>query len=352
MVRLKVTKKQRLVATIAISGAFFIAELVVGFRTKSLALIADAFHYMNDLVGFSVALLAVVVSSDKSILCEGSNIDLIHRKSKKLSDRKTAPETLTFGWKRAQVLGAFFNGVFLLALGLSILLQAVERFTNLHHVEDPVLILVMGCIGLGLNVIVMSFLHGQCDSPKQPFPDPGDGDATRPPQKAGRDLGMLGVMIHVLGDAINNAGVIVAAAVIWKGTGEARFYADPGVGLLIALTIMVSAWPLCRQAGHILLESAPPGVDIEELRAEAVRVSGVQDITDLRVWRLDQETTLAAARVVVVGGDNTLHGFSTAADAIGSVLRLRGIRAVALQPVQAPSGRESDWSNEAALTES
>lgn len=83
---------------------------------------------------------------------------------------------------------------------------------------------------------------------------------------------MLGVMIHVLGDAINNAGVIVAAAVIWKGTGEARFYADPGVGLFIALTIMVSAWPLCRQAGHILLESASPGVDLEELHAEAVRV--------------------------------------------------------------------------------
>ncbi|KAF6833000.1 cation diffusion facilitator family transporter [Colletotrichum plurivorum] len=327
---LKVTKKQRLVATIVISGAFFIAELVVGFRTRSLALIADAFHYMNDLVGFSVALLALI-----------------------LSNRKTAPKTLTFGWKRAQVLGAFFNGVFLLALGLSILLQAVERFTNLHHVDDPVLILIMGCIGLGLNVVVMSFLHEshhghhqkQTDavssSPKQPFPEPGDVD-TAPLPHTGRDLGMLGVMIHVLGDAINNAGVIVAAAVIWKGTGEARFYADPGVGLFIALTIMVSAWPLCRQAGHILLESASPGVDLEELHAEAVRVSGVQDITDLRVWRLDQGTSLAAARVVVAGDD--LRAFGTAADAIGSVLRLRGIHAVALQPVSA----SSDWPNEAA----
>ncbi|TEA19480.1 Zinc/cadmium resistance protein [Colletotrichum sidae] len=114
MLRSKITKRQRLVATIAISGAFFIAELTIGFRTRSLALIADAFHYMNDLIGFSVALLAVI-----------------------LSERKMAPENLTFGWKRAQVLGSFFNGVFLLALGVSILLQAIERFINLSRTFLP-----------------------------------------------------------------------------------------------------------------------------------------------------------------------------------------------------------------------
>ncbi|KAF9873197.1 cation diffusion facilitator family transporter [Colletotrichum karsti] len=346
MARPAISKKQRLVATIAISGAFFIAELVVGFRTKSLALIADAFHYMNDLIGFLVALLAVV-----------------------LSERKEAPRSLTFGWKRAQVLGAFFNGVFLLALGVSILLQAVERFINLSEVNDPVLMLIMGCVGLGLNVLVMSFLHeghhdhdhshdtGNFDSkeltkppysvrsvpqqaiilrheadvekPRQSCPDPEQTVIKAP---TGRDLGMLGVMIHVIGDAINNAGVIVAAVVIWKGNGEGRFYADPGVSLFIALTIMLSAWPLCKRAGHILLESAPPGINLDNVKSEAAQTSGVQAIPELRVWRIDQRTTLATAQVVVA--NDSLRGFETKAKAIRAYLQLHGIQAVALEPLQ------------------
>lgn len=83
---------------------------------------------------------------------------------------------------------------------------------------------------------------------------------------------MLGVMIHVIGDAINNVGVIVAAVVIWKGEGNGRFYADPGVSLFIALTIMGSAWPLCKRAGHILLESAPPDLSLDDVRAEITKV--------------------------------------------------------------------------------
>ncbi|KZL80031.1 cation diffusion facilitator family transporter [Colletotrichum incanum] len=332
MMPFHVTKKQRLVATIAISGGFFVAELIIGFRTKSLALIADAFHYMNDLIGFVVALLAVIVS-----------------------ERKTSPRSLTFGWKRAQILGAFFNGVFLLALGVSILLQAVERFINLTHVEDPVLILIMGCIGLGLNVLVMSFLHedhhghnhgyetdqdegesigesvaGGCTSlSKQTTSDPKEAKVKH--RHGGRDLGMLGVMVHVIGDAINNAGVIVAAIIIWKGNGDGRFYADPGVSLFIALTIMASAWPLCKRAGHILMESAPSDVDLDHVRAEIIKVSGVESVAELLVWRIDQKTMLATAHVVVA--DDSVSSFNSKAMAIGAGLRPYGIHSIALQPI-------------------
>ncbi|KAK1998961.1 cation diffusion facilitator family transporter [Colletotrichum falcatum] len=330
----RITRKQRLTATIFISGGFCIAELVVGFRTKSLALIADAFHYANDLIGFVVALLAVIVS-----------------------ERKTSPRTFTFGWKRAEILGAFFNGVFLLALGLSILLQAVERFINLTHVEDPVLILIMGCIGLGLNVLVMSFLHenhhghnGGCESDQgeeesiqdsgavcRTFPvisgqtNTDSKEARAEHHHVGRDLGMLGVMIHVIGDAVNNAGVIVAAVVIWKGSGDGRFYADPGVSLFIALAIIASAWPLCRRAGHILMESTPPDVDLDGIRAEITKVPGVESVAELLVWRIDQRTMLATAHVVVA--DDSVSSFNSKATAIGAGLRPCGIHSIALQPI-------------------
>ncbi|TDZ35497.1 Zinc/cadmium resistance protein [Colletotrichum spinosum] len=318
MLRSKITKRQCLVATIAISGAFFIAS------SPS----ASGPAQMNDLIGFSMTLFAVI-----------------------LSGRKMATENLTFGWKRAQVLGGFFKGVFLLALGVSILLQAIERFINLSPVEEPVLILTMGCIGLGLNVLVLGFLHEPHEhdhnhnstethlhertstppshspqaSPSHQHPPP---PATKPP----RDLGMLG-------DALNNTGVIIAALVVWKGgPSERRFYADPAVSLFIALTIALSAWPLCRRAGHILLESAPPGTRPDELRKEISLIAGVADVQDLRVWRVDQATTFAIARVGVV--TESLAAFEEVTRAVEACLKLRGVHVSVLQPISKTAERK------------
>lgn len=99
-------------------------------------MVADAFHYLNDLVGFIVALVAL-----------------------KISQRSKHPKELSFGWQRAQLLGAFFNGVFLLSLGISIFLQSIDRFVSLERIENPKLVLIVGCVGLALNLISGLFLH-------------------------------------------------------------------------------------------------------------------------------------------------------------------------------------------------
>lgn len=93
-------------------------------------------------------------------------------------------------------------------------------------------------------------------------------------KKPGRDLGMLGVLIHVIGDAINNIGVIIAAVIIWQTRSEARFYADPAASMFIALMIFISSIPLTKNSGAILLESAPRGVEIDDVKhdLEQVRV--------------------------------------------------------------------------------
>merc|ERR1712144_178224 len=132
----QLSRSQRLLIIIGISFSFFVAEISVGFYTRSLALVADAFHYLNDLVGFIVALVAL-----------------------KAAERDDAPPSLSFGWQRATLLGAFFNGVFLLALGVSIFLQAIERFVSLQPVENPLLVMIIGCVGLTLNIISVIFLH-------------------------------------------------------------------------------------------------------------------------------------------------------------------------------------------------
>ncbi|KAG9835382.1 cation diffusion facilitator family metal ion transporter, partial [Aureobasidium melanogenum] len=252
MARSNSSTSTRLIVAIVLSLAFLVAELVVGFRTKSLALIADAFHYLNDLIAFCVALVAA-----------------------KLSGRKDAPASLAFGWERAKVLGAFFNGSFLIALGLSIFLQAIERFINIQVIDQPRNVLIMGCVGLLLNVENPSAKH------------------------AHGDLGVNAVVVHMIGDVLNNLGVITAALVMMLVRSPDRFYADPAVSMGIAVMTASSALPLTFRSGHILLGSTPPSAQSEAIIRELSKIPGVVSVHDLYVWQLSQEQSIGSAHIVM-----------------------------------------------------
>ncbi|KAH0354387.1 cation diffusion facilitator family metal ion transporter, partial [Aureobasidium melanogenum] len=284
MARRNSSTSTRLIVAIVLSSAFFIAELIVGFRTKSLALIADAFHYLNDLIAFCVALVAA-----------------------KLCDRKDAPASLAFGWERAKVLGAFFNGSFLIALGLSIFLQAIERFINIQVVEQPRNVLIMGCIGLLLNVICILMVHDhghnhdrsskkpKAGSPVLELSDLEDPSAKHPHG----DLGVNAVVIHMIGDVLNNLGVIAAALVMMLVRSPDKFYADPAVSIGIAVMIASSALPLTFRSGHILLGSTPPSAQNEAIIRELNKIPGVVSVHELYVWQLSQEQSIGSAHIVM-----------------------------------------------------
>lgn len=341
------TPTQRLTIVIGISFSFFIAEIAVGFSTHSLALIADAFHYLTDLVGFIVALTAI-----------------------QISQHGTSPKGFSFGWQRAQMLGAFFNGVFLAALGLSIFLQAIERFVSIQRVENPKLVLIIGAVGLGLNILSVVFLHdhghdhgggaghahshgssedhestppstpnhtGAAEAARLSFHAAGPGvHATHRhttqamPKAHGHDLGILGVLLHVIGDAINNIGVIASAAAIWWGKTEGRFYADPAVSMGISFMILGTSIPLIKSSGRILLQSGPLGVDIAEVKQDLQELPGVSSVHELHIWRLNQQKTIASAHVVTE--DDSLEGFMERAKQIGECLHAYGVHSYTLQP--------------------
>ncbi|KAH7410053.1 cation efflux protein [Phaeosphaeria sp. MPI-PUGE-AT-0046c] len=325
--RFELSRKNRLRAVITISFAFFLAELSAGFYTKSLALVADAFHYLTDLIGFIVALVAVHVS-----------------------ERKTFPQDMSFGWARAQLLGAFFNGAFLLALGLSIGLQSIERFISIERVENPKLVLIIGCIGLFLNVISALFLHehdhdhghghghelGATVDLESASPNPSHTahlHLVAKPAKHRMDLGMLAVLIHVLGDAINNIGVIIAAVIIWFVKSEKRFYADPAVSTWIAIMILITAIPLTKRSGKILLQSAPLGVNIAHIKHDLESIPGIVSVHELHVWQLDQKKAIASAHVVV--SDPDVKTFMRNAQTFRECLHAYGIHSATLQPEMA-----------------
>ncbi|KAL1874446.1 hypothetical protein Daus18300_003464 [Diaporthe australafricana] len=358
--------KTRLIITISISFAFFVAEITVAFKTRSLALLADAFHYMNDLIGFIVALTAVIIS-----------------------ERARSPRELSFGWQRARLLGAFFNGVFLLALGISIFLQSIERFISIERIEDPRLVMIIGCVGLGLNIISAAFVHehhghdhshghshghdrGDAHSHGHEHShdhgeaavvnlEPVSSNKANPvrthaehrhnvaqTKKPGRDLGMLGVLVHVIGDAINNIGVIIAAVVIWQTRSEARFYADPAASMFIAIMIFISSIPLTKNSGAILLESAPRGVEIDDVKHDLEQIPGIESVHELHIWRLDQQKAIASAHVVV--SDQSMSNFIEKARTVNECLHAYGIHSSTLQPETAEEAAQDTASTTVTTT--
>ncbi|THU96526.1 cation efflux protein [Dendrothele bispora CBS 962.96] len=324
----------RLGIVLGISLVFFGAEIAVGFKTKSLALIADAFHYLNDVVAYAIAYAAAYLQQ--------------HGKH---------TSQFTYAFNRAELVGAFFNGVFLLALGLSIALQSLERFVNLQEIDNPMLVMIIGCIGLVLNAtsaLVVGHQHPGHSHGHGPDPDTNDNDhgielqpitgtgaihadhyhtlepaAILPP--AGTNLGLMGVLIHVLGDAVNNIAVIVAAVLIWKLHSHARFYADPAVSLGISLIIFGSAVPLTKKCGRILLEAVPIHLDLEKIRNDIISLPDVLSVHDLHVWHLSQSDILASLHVCVPT-ETSMSEWSRIESEIQHCFAAYGVRHVTISP--------------------
>ncbi|KAI9645603.1 hypothetical protein NHQ30_006345 [Ciborinia camelliae] len=309
-----------------------------GFYTKSLALVADAFHYLNDLIGFIVALTAL-----------------------RVSQRSDSPDSLSFGWQRAQMLGAFFNGCFLLALGVSIALQSIDRFVYLERVKNPKLMLIIGCAGLTLNIISAVFLDDHDHHGHHHGHNHSHGDSTIPSTvdleqmssdslcantikvtssdtsknikedrhkghrhmiepssnlSEPRDLASLAVMLHVIMDAINNIGVIIAALVIWRTNYDGRFYADPGVSMV-------------KNAGAIMLQSVPSGISLSNVKHDIKNIPGILSIHELHIWSLCQRKTVASAHIITIEPD--IGAFMKQAKLIRECLHAYGIHSVTLQ---------------------
>ncbi|KAK4092013.1 hypothetical protein Purlil1_3852 [Purpureocillium lilacinum] len=133
----------------ALRPPFFLLELIVGFLAHSLALTADAFHMLNDIISLVIGLWAVVAA------------------------QKETTDEYTFGWVRAEILGAFFNAVFLIALCVSIILEALTRFVEPPEINNPKLILIVGCAGLFSNLLGFVVLGGHGHSHDHDHGDEG-----------------------------------------------------------------------------------------------------------------------------------------------------------------------------------
>ena len=250
--------KGRLLAALVVLGGATVVEVVAAFATRSLALLSDAGHMLTDVGGLGMALAAIHVA-----------------------DRAGADRRRTFGLYRLEILAALANAALLFAVAIYVVVEAVRRWGDPPEVlAGPML--VVAVFGLAANLVAFGLLR----------------------EGSRESLNVQGAYLEVLSDLVGSVGVIVAAAVI-VATGWT--WVDPAVGVAIGLFILPRTWRLAGQALRILVQAAPPGLDLAELEAELRAVDGVVDVHDLHVWTLTSEMDVASVHLMVREGSDT-HG--------------------------------------------
>lgn len=222
---------------LAASGTVLVVELWAAYVTGSLALLSDAGHLLVDLSGLVLAYFALLVAS-----------------------RPATPQA-TYGFFRAEVLAAAFNGLLLLGISGFILFRAWQRLQRPLPELDGTLILAVAVVGLIANLFAAKILH----------------------HDAQENINARGAFLNVLGDALASIGVIIGAVLIIV-TGNTVW--DTVVSVVVAVIIAYSAIRLIRSAVHILLEVAPPHMDLADVKRQVESLPSVVNVHDLHVWTL------------------------------------------------------------------
>ncbi|QYJ16793.1 Cadmium, cobalt and zinc/H(+)-K(+) antiporter [Rubrobacter xylanophilus DSM 9941] len=246
--------RRSLAVALAITVSYTAAEVVGGLLTGSLALLADAAHMLSDNLSLGLALFALWLSS-----------------------RPPTPER-SFGYKRAEILAALFNGVTLVAISLWIFYEAYRRLQEPPQVMGG-WVAAVAVAGLAVNAAAAWVLM-------------------RPGSES---LNLQGALRHVLADLLGSFGVLASGLIILL-TGW--YPADPLISALIGLLILASSWRLLRDSVNILLEAAPQGVDPAEIGRRMASTTGVAEVHDLHVWTITSGFPALSAHVLVSAGED------------------------------------------------
>lgn len=238
---------------ITLNIAFVLVEAFYGWRTGSLALLADAAHNLSDVGGLILAWAGLAAA------------------------RLRPDDRHTYGWRRASILASFANAVILLVAMGSLAWEAW------HRLQAPApfaagTVMVVAAIGVVINAVTaMLFLAGSKD-----------------------DLNIRGAFLHMAADALVSAGVVVAGALyLWFGWA----WIDPAVSLAIAAVVVIGTWSLFRKSLHLLFDGVPENIDLVAVRRCLTELPGVVTVHDLHVWALATSDTALTAHVVLADSD-------------------------------------------------
>ena len=245
---------------------------------NSLALLADAGHMLTDVAALALSLFAFWVAD------------------------RPATAKMTYGFYRAEILAALINGSVLIAISLFIFVEAAQRISAPPEVEGP-LLMAVAAGGLVFNLFGLWMLHGGQQ----------------------HSLNVRGAWLHMLGDTLGSVGALASGFLIHS---YGWTWADPVASFLIGALVIVSAWHLLKETVAVLMESAPRGIDVDDVRESILGATGVQGVHDLHIWTITSGMESLSGHVVLKTG----HTHQEVLEAVRRVLHERfGIDHITIQ---------------------
>ena len=271
-VTLRDQQRRALQLAFVLNGGYLLVEIAGAFIFNSLALLADAAHMLSDVVGLGIALAA-----------------------QRLALRPSTARH-TYGFQRAEVLGALANAVVIGAATSWIVYEAIGRLREPQSVEGGGLMLVAAA-GLAVNTWSAIVIR----------------------RAQGNSLNMRGAFVHMWADALGSVAVVVAAlgVLVWSAQ-----WLDPAASLVIAAMVIWSAWGLLRATLTVLLEGAPPHLHSEDIERALGDWPGVESIHHLHLWSLASDVPALSAHIVFEG-DLSLHEAQGRGDELKAMLAQR-----------------------------
>ncbi|NXI27350.1 ZNT10 protein, partial [Sterrhoptilus dennistouni] len=312
-------RSSRLILMCMVSLVIFATEISVAYVGNSLSLTSDAFAVLSHLISMIIGLFGVRFSRIKW-----------HKAS-------------TFGFSRADVLGAFGNSVFAAALMFGILVEAIKRYINPQKTEKALLVLIIGISGLFFNLLNY-VIFMECCYCQAPPGDAETGDAPndqkspeegseKKKEKKSEALNIRGVLLHVMGDALGSVVVVITATIFYvHPLGNApcnwQCYIDPSLTIVMVFIILSSAFPLMKETSIILLQMVPKGVDMQILTDRLSRVPGISSLHEVHVWELASGKNIATLHVKC----QTPSDYQDAAHKVRKIFHEAGVHSVTIQP--------------------
>uniref|UniRef100_F1L6Z7 Zinc transporter 2 n=1 Tax=Ascaris suum TaxID=6253 RepID=F1L6Z7_ASCSU len=256
--------ERRLLAVAGLSTLFIVAEFTGGVLAHSLAIMTDAGHMLSDLLSFIISIVAIRIA------------------------RSPANRRLSFGFHRAEVLGATVSIVIIWILTTVLIMLAIQRIVNNDLDVDSNTMIITASAGVVFNLIMGMVLKCSRHSHSHGIAHSQTTTST--------NVNIRAAFIHVIGDLVQSIGVLVAAFII-KITGWRL--ADPICTFLFSIIVLITSVTVIRDIFFVLMEGTPSHIDYGELQSDLMRVDGVRTVHSLNVWSLNTDKTALAVHLAI-----------------------------------------------------
>lgn len=262
--------RRKLITASILCLIFMVAEAVGGILSSSLAIATDAAHLLTDFASFMISLFAIWVA------------------------RRKPTQAMSFGWYRAEVIGALTSVLTIWVVTGILVYLAAERIRHGDFEIDAFIMLITSCFGVFVNLIMGITLHQHGHS--------HGTDAVPDPHGEHENINVRAAYIHVIGDFLQSFGVLVAAIIIYFWP-EWRIV-DPICTFMFSVLVLITTMNILKDTLNVLMEGLPKGIDFNSVLNTFLSIDGVVRVHNLRIWALSLDKTALAAHLAIKPGVN------------------------------------------------